>query len=83
MKTCRFLSSKTVTTALGNGVPGSANKNAMVRSLHMGTKGLRVGIQGAEMFLGQTKRGVELGPKAIRETGLVTALQNCTSLLLE
>lgn len=46
-----------------------------------GAKKLRVGVQGAEMFLGQRKRGVEMGPKAIRDAGLIPALQ--TSKFME
>ncbi|ODM97088.1 Arginase-2, mitochondrial [Orchesella cincta] len=40
------------------------------------TNNLRVGVQGVELYRGQNKRGVELGPKAIRDTGVVAALRN-------
>lgn len=75
MKSCRILISA-FTKSSRNGFK-SFNYSHGTKSVHTNSnRNLRIGIQGAEMFVGQPKRGVELGPKTIRDTGVVAALQN-------
>lgn len=75
MKSCRILISALAKSS-GNGAKSFGSRHG-TKFLHTNSnRNLRIGIQGAEMFVGQPKRGVEMGPKTIRDTGVVSALQS-------